>query len=135
MTIRILVKSASNRDPQVIPRPFELASRPKTVGEFLCEVVKTCIREYEAGRGLFSTLTGQELDVKSQNGKISFEGHNSGPADPEEAIETACQSFADGLVRVVLDDKQLASLDQEIDVTEDSVAVFIRLSMLSGAWY
>ena len=134
MTIRILVKSASNRDPQVTPRPFELENRPKTVGDFLREAVKTCIREYEAEHGVFAALTGQELNEMSQTGKISFEGHNSGLVDTEEAIKNACQCFDDGIVRVVLDEKQLDSLDQEIDITEGSTAIFIRLSMLSGAW-
>lgn len=135
MTIHIIVKSLTKGKAEAVPRPFELLNRPETAGEFLDEAVKTCLREFEAGSGLFACLTGQELEDMAQAGKISFDGHNGGIVSAEKAIANARQCFEDGMVRVVLDDKPLESLDEAINISEDSVAVFIRLSMLSGRYW
>ena len=134
MTIHVQVKSAAKASPQVVSRLLELGNRPKNVTEFLDEVVKTCIKEFEEGRGLFTCLTGQELYGMSLNGKISFDGHESGAMNVSSAITNARQCFEDGIVRVILDGNPLDSLDQEITLTEESTAVFIRLSMLSGRY-
>lgn len=135
MTINVLVKSLTKKNAEVVPRPFELRNRPETAGSLLDEAVSTCIREFEDGRGLFACLTGQELEAMANNGKISFDGHNSGNVSVEKAIANARQCFEDGMVRVILDEKPLESLDEAIDITQDSVATFIRLSMLSGRYW
>lgn len=135
MTIHVLIKSLTKQSAAVNPHPFELRNRPETAGEFLDEAVTTCLCEFEAGQGLFACLTGQELEDMAQGGKISFDGHNGGAVNVEKAIANARQCFEDGMVRVILDEKRLESLDEAIDISEDSVAVFIRLSMLSGRYW
>ena len=135
MTINVLVKSAAKPNARVVPRAFELENPPNTAGDLIDEAVRTCVREFEAGRGLFSCLTGREIEEASQSGKISFEGHDGAAVVLDEATANARQCFEDGMVRIVVDDVPLRTLNQRIDISEDSTAVFIRLSMLAGRWF
>ena len=134
MTIQVMIRSMGKAGNKILSQAFELENQPNTAGELLEEAVKTCIREYESKHGLLICLTGQILEDMVIDGRITFENHYSTGMDTEEAIANARQCFEDGMIRVILDDKQLIALDQEIVMTEESVVVFVRLAMLSGRY-
>ena len=54
------------------------------------------------------------------------------PADIVKAQENAIQCFEDGIYRIFMDDKPLEELDEDIQVTEEQVFTFVRLTMLAG---
>ena len=53
-------------------------------------------------------------------------------ADPDKAAETALQGFEDGLYRVVLNDMEATDMDKPLDIKENDVLTFIRLTFLAG---
>ena len=78
-------------------------------------------------------LTKEEMEDKSQSGKIAF-GVNYGEkkAELSKAQENAVQCFEDGIYRIFLDEEPLENLDDGIFITEESVFTFVRLTMLAG---
>ena len=74
-----------------------------------------------------------QIEDQAQTGKVSF-GVNYGEkqADPQKARENAIQCFEDGIYRIFMDDRPLEHLDDPIEVTEENIFTFVRLTMLSG---
>ena len=58
--------------------------------------------------------------------------YNDKQQDIGKAIENAVQAFKDGIVCVFINDVKLLSADQKIELKEDDVLSFIRLTMLAG---
>ena len=52
--------------------------------------------------------------------------------DVQKAVDNAVQAFKDGIVCVFVNDEKLLSADQKIELKEDDVLSFIRLTMLAG---
>ncbi len=159
MRIRVSLKKLGKRKPEVEPFFYEISGTPHTVRELILAVTEAEVEAYNrrreegyhAGPGaggsgnrsegesqaqgvtLLPYLTKEAIQEKAQAGKVAF-GLNYGEkeADVEAAKENALQSFEDGIYRIFQDEKELASLEEPIDVTEDSVFTFVRLVMLAG---
>ncbi|MEH7612010.1 hypothetical protein, partial [Gottfriedia acidiceleris] len=87
----------------------------------------------EIGIPFLPYLTQDEINMKSTVGKIGFnEINNDTNANVKEAISTALLAFQDGLFKVFLNDNEIESLQENIDLHENDEFTFIKLTMLSG---
>lgn len=136
MEIQVNLKSIGKRKQSVKPVTYEISGHPSTVRELICAVTEAGVQEYNQrmeAAGILTYLTREEIDDRAQVGKISF-GVNYGEkaAELSRAQENAIQCFEDGIYRIFLDEKSLEDLDEEIQITKDSVFTFVRLTMLAG---
>lgn len=78
-------------------------------------------------------LTREEIENQAESGKISFGiSYGEKRADKEAARKNALQCFEDGIYRIFMDGQSLEGLEDKIEVTEDKVFTFVRLTMLTG---
>ncbi len=137
MNFKVAVKQLGKRKNVVQPINFEVNGEIKTVRELIEKTVETNVKEYnesvKKGEEAEKALSEQDITEQSQIGKIAF-GINYGgkKANLQEAIDTALLAFEDGLVKIFVDGLEVYSLDKEINLTEQSVVTFIRLTMLVG---
>ena len=136
MKINVNLKSMAKRKHSVKPVIYEISGHPSTVRELIYAVTQAGVEEYNQrmeSPELLRYLTSEEIDDKAQAGKISF-GVNYGEkkADIAKAQENAIQCFEDGIYRIFLDEEPLEILDEKIQITEESVFTFVRLTMLAG---
>ena len=136
MQIYVTLKHIGNIRTQVTPHPFLLGSRPHTFRELIEESVKSCIVAYrDRARNAENPLplTDEQWDGMREVGKFAFGVHyNENGIDENMAVATAIDTVKDGLVRVFIGTEELINLDGKIDLSEDDVLTFVRLTMLSG---
>ncbi len=159
MNIKVNLKRLGKRRAEVETRNYEISGVPATVTELILAVTEAGVGEYnrrltesqepsgtEQGiaasgnrnpegekRQLLTWLTREEIEDRAQAGKVAF-GINYGgrEANLAKAQANALQSFEDGIYRIFLDDRPLEELEERIQITEDSVFTFVRLTMLAG---
>lgn len=136
MQIYIALKHMGNIKKQVAPHPFLLGNRPRTFRELIEESVRSCIAAYrERARSAEhpSPLTDAQWNGMQEVGKFAFGVHyNKNEIDENKAVSAAIDAVKDGLVRVFKGQKELMDLDETIELAEDDVLTFVRLTMLSG---
>ncbi|MBR4629934.1 MAG: hypothetical protein IKO57_05790 [Treponema sp.] len=145
MKIKVNVKNAGSRRPCVEETEFDLGEKfspNSTVAEFLDEITRICVSEYNERRKngeILKVLSERQIEEKSRSGKIGF-GVNYGEKDSslENAIANTRQCYLDGLFALFIDGKEIAGLDSSaplenrIEIREGSIVTFIRLTMLAG---
>ncbi|MCI8864951.1 MAG: hypothetical protein HFG60_06640 [Lachnospiraceae bacterium] len=140
MKIKVNVKHMGKRKNSIEEKTCEIAGRPGTVRELVLAVVDSQVEEYnqrlEASQKIpeiLSCLTKEEIEDKAQGGKVGF-GQNYGEkkADRHKARDNAIQCFEDGIYRIFMDGKPLENLEDAVDITEENLFTFVRLTMLAG---
>lgn len=136
MILQVNIKQIGSRK-KIAPVPFEYPQNPTTVRELIEETVKICVDEYnkrvQAGDSQVKPLTSTEIADKAKVGKIAFGiNYSEKEQDLSKALSNAIQSFEDGLYRIFLGETELENLDSDINLKENDVLTFIRLTMLSG---
>ncbi|MBR2371145.1 MAG: hypothetical protein IKA82_03910 [Clostridia bacterium] len=134
--IYVAMKHAGNVTKRVKEYPFMLGKTPRTLRELIEASVNSCIDVYKA-RAISAKspvpITDEQYECMREIGKFAFGVHyNENVIDENEAIKTAIDAVADGLVRVFKGNVEITDLDAEIDISEDDVFTFVRLTMLSG---
>jgi hypothetical protein len=120
------------------PLPPELRQEGArlTLRDLLAGVVRAevrAFRERQEARRLLQVLTEAQIAAGAAGGKIDMGGRDlQQEVDEGAAVETALQAFEDGLYLVILDGRELRSLDEEIALQQDSRLTFLRLTMLAG---
>ncbi|KKB46865.1 hypothetical protein HMPREF1212_04361 [Parabacteroides sp. HGS0025] len=136
MKIFVNVKQLGKRRNAVEDKEVLLDAVPGTVAELIVAIVIRQVEEYNERleqNDLLKYLTDEEIKDRATTGKVSFEfNYNGLPADTEKAVRNALQSFEDGIFRVFLNEEELESSDQIIDLKEEDKLIFIRLTMLAG---
>ncbi|XRG80420.1 hypothetical protein V5E38_09025 [Rossellomorea sp. GAMAL-10_SWC] len=136
MQIFITLKSLSRRKGFIEKKPFEIEKKPLTVEDLIQELLSINVNSFnqkEIGIPFLPYLTQDEINMKSTVGKIGFnEINNDTSANVKEAISTALLAFQDGLFKVFLNDNEIESLQENIDLHENDEFTFIKLTMLSG---
>lgn len=113
------------------------AKEPQPVRELISQIVREQVRQFEdrqQQRQFLRVLTEKEITVGLDRGKIES-GKSDVPLQPvdiDAAIETALIAFQDGLYLIVIDEKQVQSLDDRFSLKPESHVTFIRLTLLAG---
>ena len=90
----------------------------------------------ETGAQIIPFLTKEELEGQAEAGKISFGTvYSDRKANLKKAQDNAVQCWKDGLVRVFMIDEELTELDAPIQIPENAVFTFIRLTFLTGVMW
>ncbi len=139
MNVKVTIKQLGKKRSKVSEVDFSLSNKPDTVKQLIQEAVHTCVEEYNIrvrNRETAKPLTQEEISDRSEIGKIAF-GINYGgkEADEEEAVRVAVQAFEDGLVRIIKGEEELTELEQKIELKENDLLTFIRLTMLAGSMF
>jgi hypothetical protein len=97
-----------------------------------CEV--TLFNERAERRKLVQTLTRKQIDLGAEAGRIVSGGReeDENTADADASIEVALLAFTDGLFFVFVDDEQRETLDDTINIGQDTRLTFLRLVALAG---
>ena len=128
-------KLGKQKKEDLVPVPFTLDAKPRTVSELLISLTKLGVRQYNAREDagqILSYLTESEITEQAERGKITFGLRGGEDAVEEKAIENTLQCFTDGIYRVFAGDKELTELSDTIPWSEGLVFTFVRLTMLSG---
>lgn len=114
----------------------EIITDDLSLKQFISHIVKKEIASYQKKTeqtGLFSLLSGEELEDGILSGKVTFGTlYRKAEVDEAKAIACALQSFEDGEVRIFQNDKVLDCLDQQLHISSNDVFTFIRLTFLAG---
>ncbi len=112
--------------------PFTFDEAPSTLRQLLTEFTLHGLREAQTVVSDIP-LTEEEIAAQSEEGRVKFasrygENHDT----PERALQVMLQAFADGLVRIFVDDEEVTDLDVALSLKEGSEVVFLRLTFLAG---
>ena len=66
-------------------------------------------------------------------GRVKFaDRYGQNNDTPDRALQVMLQAFADGLVRIFVDEEEVTELDADLSLKEGSEVVFLRLTFLAG---
>ena len=136
MQVFINVKSIGKRKPILAKKPYELPNDLNTLRDLITTVVTKEVEEYSA-RGvdkmLIPFLTESEIADQATVGKVgNGRLYSEKKANLENAIDTALEGFVDGLFKVVINETEIEDLDTQINLQENDILTFIRLTFLAG---
>ena len=135
--LKVELKQLGARGKKVAPVPFEIEGVPSTVGELIASTATKCAEEYNErvrrGETVQSPLSERQIDDMAGIGRITFGICNGNKEqDIGKAVDNALQSFRDGLFCLFINGTQVTEEGSAIELAEDDVLTFIRLTMLSG---
>jgi hypothetical protein len=82
---------------------------------------------------IINFLTETQINDAAATGKVGFGAiYNDKKADLNQAIKVAIEAHIDGLFAVAVDDKIVEKLDTIVDLNDNSVVTFLRLTLLIG---
>jgi len=136
VNIYIKLKSAGKRRPVLSDTLYTFPDGIASLRQLIETVVRQEVEKYNS-RGtenmLIPFLTEAEISEQSTVGKVGFGRlYSDKRADPEKAVEVALQGFEDGLFKVIVGEKEAAELDEPLDIQENELLTFIRLTFLAG---
>lgn len=136
MKIFVSIKQAGKRKDFLTKKEFNLQTNPTTLKELLTEIIYINVTEFNEKPlepSMIKFFTKEEVEEKAQAGKVGFNRkYNDKKADVAEAVETALLAFQDGIVRVFHGEKEITSLEEQLQLNEDDVFTFIKFTMLAG---
>ena len=120
-----------------VPPPVALAAgQAVRLRDLIGHVVRTevaAFQQRQTERRLLQALTAKQIAEGLAAGKVQAVGSElEQHVDPEQAVATAVEAFADGLFLVVVDEKEVKELDSVVPLTATSRLTFIRFTMLAG---
>ncbi|MBB6214442.1 hypothetical protein HNQ80_000522 [Anaerosolibacter carboniphilus] len=136
MKIYVNVKQAGTRKSYITQQEIYLKSKPSTLRELIANIVSENVEEFNhrhAEQKILNYLTSEEINDRVTVGRVSFgDTYNPTKAKLEKALENAFLAYEDGIFRVFIGDKEAGCLDEPLDLREEDVLTFIRLTMLAG---
>ena len=133
MRIFVNLKQIGRRKNVVNKKEYEVADNINVVSDLIREFVSICVRDFNQDK-IIDYLIEQDIEDNAGLGKIGFnDRENKNKQDMKKAIDNAIQSYEDGIYRIFLNDEEVGALSDSINLREDDIITFIRLTMLSGA--
>jgi hypothetical protein len=139
LTLKLEARQIGRKNALVPSWNLELTDLPNplTLKTLLERIVRSEVEKYnqrQSDAKFVRALTQTDLESAAETGKISLGGRETEAqhADASEAIKTAMLAFKDGLYYVFLNDEQLESLDEKIEVKSGMSLLFLRLVALAG---
>jgi len=75
----------------------------------------------------------EEIAAQAVEGRVKFaDRYGQNNDTPDRALQVMLQAFADGLVRIFVDEEEVTELDADLSLKEGSEVVFLRLTFLTG---
>ncbi len=140
MEITIAIKSLAKK--RLTSQKIDLPNLANSLSlaEFLTQLVSQQVQAFNQRISQTDNqplpLNDDYLSILTNTGKVAFgEKYNNQQADESQAIETALQAYQDGLYAVFIDDEQIEGLDTNIDISEDNIISFVRLTFLTGSFW
>lgn len=136
MKVTIHIKKLGKNRPGTGAICYEYPDNMHTVRELLRETVRINLEKFRLGHEdaeIFQVLSKEKIEEQAQAGKIGFGVHyNTTEQDFKKAVENAWQCFEDGIAVLFIDGKKMETLDEKINLMENSELTFIRMTMLAG---
>jgi hypothetical protein len=130
MAITVTARDEAAAGGAIHERPLELPAERVTVRELIRSRVYQEVQDYNlAPFGPFRGLVQPEAAERALNGPR--DGRHR-PIDWKKQFELAAEAFEAGQVLLLVDDRQVESLDEEVMLRHGSVATFLRLTLLVG---
>ncbi|NDV59462.1 hypothetical protein [Bacteroides sp. 519] len=135
MKINIRLKAIGKRKPILELHPRIIPDNLTTVEDLIATLVLENVREYNAkpvDAPMFQFLTEEAYADALHIGKVSFNDRkNEKQQDEQQAIDNALQAFRDGIYRVLINETEVQP-GEKIQLNEEDILTFIRLTMLAG---
>jgi len=110
---------------------LELLSERVTVRELIRSRVYQEVQDHNARRAqTFRGLVRPEGQEAALNGPRAAQGHR--PIDWKRQFDRAVEAFEKNQVLVLVDDRQVESLQEELEVGPKTTVTFLRLTPLVG---
>ena len=110
----------------------EVSSLKDLITVFVTNSIKDFNEKIDTNKALVF-LTPEEIQEQSQTGKIGFgQLENKTKPDEVKSIENAIQCFKDGVFLVFMDDEEIKTLDEKIQLNNTTTIVFLRMTFLAG---
>lgn len=133
MRVFVNLKQIGRRKNVVNKKEYEVADNINVVSDLIREFVSICVRDFNQDK-IIDYLIEQDIEDNAGLGKIGFnDRENKNKQDMKKAIDNAIQSYEDGIYRIFLNDEEVGALSDSINLRQDDIITFIRLTMLSGA--
>ena len=132
----VQIKQIGKRKPVVERQPLSVPDSVGTLRDLIAWIVQDRVAAFnrkteEANWTKY--LTDIDLERVAETGKVGFDAkYNDRVQDANKAVEAAILAFQDGIFRVFLDDEEIESLEDHLNLCGGNVLTFIRLTMLSG---
>jgi hypothetical protein len=135
--LTIQAKIIGRRGPALQPLLLEVPGPIPSLRQLLAAIVQQQIAEFlerKQQATFLRVLSQAQLDEGAEAGRIlSGDPDRQHPApDPQQSLQAVLTAFGDGLFYVFLDDVQIESLDETIQIQESSHILFARLIPLAG---
>lgn len=120
---------------------IEIADLPQnaTLQNLITNVVKQQVSAFNQRKEnptILSILSKENIAKQSEKGKIGFnDSYNAQQANEQQAIDNALLAFEDGIYCVFVGEEQIENLNQNIEVTENTIVTFVRLTFLAGSYW
>ena len=139
MKIFVRVKALGKKKDILVPTEYVIPDGVDSLRKLLTVIVEQEVRTYNQ-KGidvqLIPYLTQEQIDTQAEIGKVSFGRiYSDKKADTKKSIANAIGCWEDGMVRVFMDESELTALDDPIEIKEDAVFTFIRLTFLAGSMW
>jgi hypothetical protein len=138
MQIHIKLKQAGKRRLILEKQAIEIENIGKTptLQALITAIVTQQVAAYNAktlDEPIINFLTKNQINDAAATGKVGFGTiYNDKKADLNQAIKVAIEAHIDGLFAVAVDDKIVEKLDTIVDLNDNSVVTFLRLTLLIG---
>jgi hypothetical protein len=138
MQIHIKLKQAGKRRLILEKQAIEIENIGKTptLQALITAIVTQQVAANNAktlDKPIINFLTKNQINDAAATGKVGFGTiYNDKKADLNQAIKVANEAHIDGLFAVAVDDKIVEKLDTIVDLNDNSVVTFLRLTLLIG---
>lgn len=136
MKLYVNVKQAGSRKNYIAKEEIDMSGRPSALRQLIAAIVSKNVKNFNSkvkGGTFLNYLTKEQTSGKLAVGRVSFgDANNPAEADLEKALEVAYSAYEDGIYRVFVNDAEAGLLDDALDLKEEDVLTFIRLTMLAG---
>lgn len=136
MEIYIRIKSIGKRRPILDHVPYVIPDTVRNVRELITALVETEVEKYNqkgTEMQLVPYLSREEIEEQAVIGKVGFGRiYSEKKADLRQAVETACQCYEDGMVRIFRNEEELGAPEDSVCVNEGDCFTFIRFTFLTG---
>lgn len=134
MKVFVNIKKAGSRRA-LVKTEYDIPFASGTVKDIFAFFVEKEVEKYNSRNdsAALMYLTEKDIDAAAQEGKVSFGyAQSERNADLQKAVDNALLCFEDGLVRVLLNEDELEGLETPVNINENDLFTFIRLSFLTG---